>query len=224
LRNVATELLGGWTSASPYQRIANSYKKPQPVNLKIETPDKQNASFEAGIRFRMSDEDPDYPAMVLANYMFGGSLGSRMPNRIRNVEGLSYSVSSRLTAPAQGDGALFSSSAISAPQNTPKVEASFKDELIRTLQGGFTAEEVSAAKKAYQDQEIVARSQEQALIRSIAARDQLGRTMQWDAQMDAKIQALTPAEINAAFSRHLDPAQLSIVKAGDFRKANVYQK
>jgi zinc protease len=224
LRTAAAELLGGWRSASPYQRIANSYQKPQPVNLKIETPDKQNASFEAGIRFRMSDEDPDYPAMLLANYMFGGSLGSRMPNRIRNVEGLSYSVSSRLTAPAQGDGALFSSSAISAPQNTPKVEASFKDELIRTLQGGFTAEEVSAAKKAYQDQEIVARSQEQALIRSIAARDHLGRTMQWDAQMDAKIQALTPAQINETFRRHLDPAQLSIVKAGDFRKANVYQK
>jgi zinc protease len=223
LRKAAADLLGGWTSASPYRRIANSYKKPEPVNLKIETPDKQNASFEAGIRFRMSDEDPDYPAMVLANYMFGGSLGSRMPNRIRNVEGLSYSVSSRLTVPAEGDGALFSSSAISAPQNAPKVEASFKDELIRTLQGGFTAEEVTAAKKAFQDQQIVARSQEQALIRSIAARDQLGRTMQWEAQMDAKIQALTPAQINAAFRRHLDPAELSIVKAGDFRKAGVYQ-
>ena len=224
LRKAAADLLAGWTSASPYQRIATSYKKSEPVNLKIETPDKQNASFEAGIRFRMSDEDPDYPAMLLANYMFGGSLGSRMPNRIRNVEGLSYSVSSRLTAPAQGDGALFSASAISAPQNTPKVEASFKDELIRTLQGGFTAEEVATAKKAFQDQQVVARSQEQILIRSIAARDQLGRTMHWDAQMEAKIQALTPAQVNAAFRRHLDPAELSIVKAGDFDKAGVYRK
>lgn len=62
------------------------------------------------------------------------------------------------------------------------------------------------------------------MIRSIAARDQLGRTMQWDAEMDAKIQALTPEQINAAFRRHLDPDQLSILKAGDFRKAGVYQK
>ena len=218
LRKAATDLLGAWTSPGPYRRIADLYKKPQPVNLQIETPDKQNASFEAGIRFRMSDEDPDYPAMVLANYMFGGSLGSRMPNRIRNVEGLSYSVSSRLTVPAEGDGALFSGSAISAPPNTPKVEASFQDELIRTLRAGFTEEEVTVAKKAYQDQEIVLRSQEQTLIRSIAARDQLGRTMQWDARMDAKIQALTSAQINAAFRRHLDPAELVIVKAGDFQK------
>ena len=70
----------------------------------------------------------------------------------------------------------------------------------------------------------MARSQEQALIRSIAARDRLGRTMKWDAQMDAKIQALTPAQINAAFRRHVDPAELSIVKAGDFSKAGTYQK
>ena len=224
VQKAAAELLGGWTSASPYQRLATPYQKAEPVNLKMETPDKQNAIFEAGMRIRMSDEDPDYPAMMLANYMFGGSLGSRMPNRIRNVEGLSYSVGSRFTVPAKGEGALFAGSAISAPQNTPKAEVSFRDELARTLQGGFTAEEVAAAKKAYHDQQIVARSQEQALLRAIATREQSGRTMKWDEQLEAKIQALTPEQINSAFRRHLDPAALSVVKAGDFRKAGVYRE
>ena len=49
---------------------------------------------------------------ALANQMFGGSLGARMPNRARNLEGLSYSVSSRVSVPAAGDGALFSAAAI----------------------------------------------------------------------------------------------------------------
>jgi zinc protease len=176
------------------------------------------------MRIAMSDESPDYPAMVLANYMFGGSLGARMPNRIRNVEGLSYGVSSRFTAPLLGDGSLFAAAAISAPQNTPKVEASFKDELARTLQGGFTADEVIAAKKAFDDQRRVARSQEQALLRNLATREQSGRTMKWDEELDAKIQALTPDQINAAFRRHVDPAALTIVKAGDFQKAGAYQQ
>jgi zinc protease len=223
LQKAAAELLGGWMSAVPYQRLATPYKKAEPVNLKIETPDKQNATFEAGMRIRMSDEDPDYPAMVLANYMFGSGLGARMPNRIRNVEGLSYSVGSRLTVPVNGDGALFSASAISAPQNTPKVEASFKDELARTLAGGFTAQELAAAKKAYHDQQMVGRSQEQALMRTIAGREQSGRTMKWDEQMEARIQALTVEQINEAFRRRLDPKSLTIVKAGDFRKAGAYQ-
>jgi zinc protease len=212
----AQELLGTWTSSVPFERMAAPYKKAEPVNRTIRTPDKQNAIFEAGMRIRLTDDDPDYPAMLLANQMFGGSLGSRMPNRIRNVEGLSYSVSSRLTVAAHGDGALFSAAAISAPQNTPKVEASFKDELERTVKGGFTAEEVATAKKAFHDQQVVARSQEQGLIRILASRDQNGRTMKWDEQLDAKIQTLTPEQINAAFRRHMDPAAISIVKAGDF--------
>lgn len=53
--------------------------------------------------------------MLLANQMFGGSLGARMPNHIRNVEGLSYSVASRLSVPDAGDAATFMGSAISAP-------------------------------------------------------------------------------------------------------------
>ncbi len=99
----AAELLGGWSVAAPYAPIATAYQKVSPVNLKMETPDKQNATFDAALAFAMSDADPDYPAMVLANYMFGGSITGRAPNRIRNQEGLSYGVNSRLSAPALGE-------------------------------------------------------------------------------------------------------------------------
>ena len=139
VRSAAAELLGGWSVAAPYERIATNYQKTTPVNLKIETPDKQNATFDAGLTFAMSDTDPDYPAMVLANYMFGGSITGRAPNRIRNQEGLSYGVSSRFSAPVVGNAANFDGAAISNPQNTPRVEESFRDELAKTLASGFTA-------------------------------------------------------------------------------------
>jgi zinc protease len=217
LRKAAAELLGDWKSGTPYQRMATPFKAAAAVKREIRTPDKQNAMFEAGLRFRMSEDDPDYPAMLLANQMFGGSLGARMPNRIRNQEGLSYSVASRVSVPLMGDGALFSAAAISAPQNTAKVESSFKDELQKTLKEGFTAAEVATAKKAFHDQQMVYRSQESTLLRLIMTRDQTGRTMKWDEQLEAKVQALTPEQINQAFRKHLDPAALSIVEAGDFK-------
>ena len=59
-----------------------TYQKMMPVNLTIEAPDKQNATFDAAVAFPMSDADPDYPAMVLANYMFGGSITGRAPEKI----------------------------------------------------------------------------------------------------------------------------------------------
>jgi zinc protease len=224
VQKAAADLLGNWNTPASYQRLASRYKKAEPINRKIETPDKENAQFEAGLRIQMSEDHPDYPAMVLANYMFGGSITARMPDRIRNREGLSYGASSRFSVPTDGDSALFSTTVSSNPANTPKVEASFKDELVKTLKSGFSADEVAAAKKAYLDQRRVGRSQDAALIRLLAAHEQNGRTMKWDEQVEARIQALTPDQISATFRRHVDPAAISIVKAGDFQRAKVYQQ
>ncbi|HLH41584.1 MAG TPA: insulinase family protein, partial [Bryobacteraceae bacterium] len=223
IQKTIQESLGSWTASGPYRRLSGSYKKAAAINEKIEAPDKANAQFEAGLRIAMSQDDPDYPAMVLANYMLGGSITARIPDRIRNREGLSYSVSTSFTAPAEGNAALFSMAAISNPANTPKVEASFLNELRKALQGGFTAEEVAAAKRAYRDAQIVSRSQDSALLALLASREQAGRTLLWDEQMDAKIQALTPEQISAAFRKRVDPSAISIVKAGDFKAAGVYQ-
>ncbi len=223
VQKLAAELLGSWTTPGPYARLTGSYKKAEAINKKIETPDKENAQFEAGMRIKLTENDADYPAMLLANYMFGGSITARMPNRIRNREGLSYGASSRFTAPAEGDAALFSATVSCNPVNMPKVEASFVDELRKTVREGFTQGEVSEAKRAYADARKVSRSQEGALVGLIASHEQLGRTLLYDEQQDAKIQALTLEQINAAFRKYMDPAGVTIVKAGDFKKVAVYQ-
>jgi zinc protease len=222
LQTAAAELLGSWKSASPYARIINNYKEVQLINTKIETPDKENAQFAAGLRLRMRDTDPDYPAMVMADYMFGGGITARLPDRVRNREGLSYSVSSNFGAPVEGDAAVFSASAIANPANTPKVEASFLDELTRTLRDGFGAAELAAAKKAMQDDRVGSRSSDGGILNLISAREQYGRTLAWDQQLDEKLQALTLDQVNAAFRRHIRPAEVSIVKGGDFTAAKVY--
>ena len=126
---------------------------------------------------------------------------------MRNREGYSYSVSSNFSAPVEGDAAVFSASAIANPANTPKVEASFLDELTQTLKDGFTAAELAAAKKALRDERIGGRSSDGGLLNLIAAREQYGRTLAWDEAIDAKLQALTLEQVNAAFRRHINPAQ-----------------
>jgi zinc protease len=223
VQKAAAELMGNWNSAVAWTRVPSKYLKTTPVNLKIETPDKQNSQFEAGLRIQMTDSDPDYAAMLLANYMLGGSISARLPNRIRNQEGLSYGVSSGFSAPSDGDAALLQAAAISNPKNAPKVEASFKDELAKTLAGGFTADEVAIAKKAYLDERLVARSQDQSLLAQMMARENFDRSFAWDEQLEAKIKALTPEQVNTAFRKHVDPAAMLIVKAGDFKAAAVYQ-
>jgi zinc protease len=223
-RKIGAELFGDWKSPGTYQRVPTTYRKVDPENNKIETPDKQNAMFVAGELTKMSDEDPDYPAMILADYMLGGSsLGSRLFHRIRDKEGLSYGVQSQFGAPAKDDGASFIMVALSNPGNTPKVEASMKDELVRTIKDGFTAEEVAAAQKSWLQERQVGRSEDGALAGLLADHTRFDRTMEFDKAMEVKVAALTADGISAAFRRHVDPAALTIVKAGDFKKAGVLQ-
>lgn len=223
VRKVAEETLGSWKSASPYARIDSKYLPVTPINRKIEIPDKENSNWMAGLRLQMNDADPDYAAMMVANYIFGGSLSSRLTDRIRNREGLSYDVNSSFSAPVFGDAALFSAQAISNPANTPKVEASFRDELAKALSGGFTAAELAEAKKSILDQRAVQRTSDSRLSNLLMAREQSERTLAWDERLDAAIQALTLDQVNAAFRRRVDPAKISIVKAGDFKKSGVLQ-
>ena len=224
IEKAAAELLGNWNTAMAYQPLVTPYKKVEAINRKIETPDKANAEFLAGVRFRMSESDPDYAAVLLAGYMFGGPITSRISDRIRNREGLSYGANARIAIPTEGDAAMLSGTVSLNPMNGPKVEFSFVDELAKTWKGGFTAAEVAVAKKAYLDSRLVSRTTDAALVGLLAAHEQQSRTMKWDEQLEQKIQALTPAEINAAFHKHIDPAALSIVKAGDFKAAGVYKE
>jgi zinc protease len=68
----------------------------------------------------------------------------------------------------------------------------------------------------------VARSDDGSLVATLALREYFNRNMTFDQALEAKVAALTPEQVSAAF-RRIDPAALVTVKAGDFKKAGVYQ-
>ena len=223
IQKLAEELLGNWKSSMPYTRVLDPYHKVAPVDRKIETPDKENAMALAAEPVKMTDEDADYPAMFMANYILGGTFSSRLETRIRHKEGLSYGVGSSFSVPTKDDGGSFVAYAISNPANAPKVEFSMKDEIALAVKNGFTAEELAAAKKAWLQERVLGRSQDGSLTGLLADRERYGRTMQFDRDIDAKVLALTAEQVSAVFRRVIDPAELVYVKAGDFKKANVFQ-
>src|SRR4029077_12191962 len=102
--------------------------------------------------------------------------------------------------------------AIANPGNVPKVEASFVDELTRTLRDGFTPAELASAKKAFRDERVGGRSSDGGILNLLVSREQYGRTLAWDEQLDAKLAALTLDQVNAAFRKHVNAALVSIVK------------
>ena len=219
IAKLVTDLFGNWKSPKPFVRVPTLFKDVAAVNQMFPAPDKANAFFAAGFNLKIRDDNPDYPALLLGNYMLGGGfLNSRLAARIRGKDGLSYGVGSGINVSSLDEYGRFTATAIYAPQNVEKLEAAFKDEVTRMLKDGFTPEEVEAAKSGYLQSREVSRAQDNELAGRLNNYLFLSRTLQWDADLDAKLSSLTPEQINAAMRRHIDPSKITIVKAGDFAK------
>ena len=119
------EILKDWKSDVPVKRIDREAAPADWTGSKedILTPDKANAVFLAGLAFPLKETDPDYAALRLGNFIFGGgTLSSRLGNRIRQKEGLSYGVTSSFTASPRDPVASFTVDASTNPANIDRVE------------------------------------------------------------------------------------------------------
>lgn len=208
-----------WKSASEYDRITDPFLDISGSEEVIETPDKSNSMFYAGMPVKVNDSHEDYAALVIGNYILGGGfLNSRLATRIRQEEGLSYGVGSWFRGSSFDDGGSFGAYAISAPENTQKVQIAFKEEIDKVVNEGFTQEELDSARKGWLQAQNVNRSQDRRLTGKMNNNLRLDRKMSWEDALESKISDLSLEEVNAAMKKHIDHNKMVYVKAGDFAK------
>jgi zinc protease len=214
------DLLKEWNSDVEYRAIKREAKKDL-VGSKseINTPDKENAVFTAGLAFEMNEADEDSAALVLGNFILGGgTLSSRLGDRIRQKEGLSYGVTSTMTIPDQGTDARFMITATMNPGNIDAVEKAANEELARFLADGPTDAEVADAQKGWLESQKVSRARDGSIAGQLNSNAYLGRTFDYTIAREKKISSLTAAEIKNAFQKHIDPKKLIVIRAGDLKK------
>jgi zinc protease len=216
---VTNEIFANWKSPKSFTRIPVKYNDINVVNENIETPDKANATFVARLDLKMSDTDPDFPALSVGNFILGSGFTSRLVMRLREKEGFAYNSGSRFFANTLDPLASFNISAIFAPQNVEKVEAAYKEELARFVKDGVTAEELKDAKAGIIERLKVSRSQDAALANKLNGYLFTNRTLNWDAELERKISSLTIEQVNAAIRKYFTPDKITIIKAGDFAGA-----
>ena len=216
-----TSILKGWNSKQPFQRIRRTGEVPIKADtIKIETPDKANAFYFAGGVMPLRDDDPDYPALVIGNYILGaGALSSRLGDRIRQKEGLSYGVGSSLVASSLDQRATITMSAIYNPANLDKLQKAIREELSKLLESGVTQKELDDAVKGYLQRQEVARTEDANLSQMLESTLLADRTMSYYTNHELAIQSLTPEQVNYALRKHIDPAKILTAVAGDWAAA-----
>lgn len=221
VRALAATLFGDWRSTRPWALIPEPFRRTDSTLVSIETPDKANALIAAVQSVRLSDGDADYPAMAIATEILGGGfLKSRLAERLRQKDGITYGVFTSLdVSPADSAGAI-STIGIYAPENLARMQGGFREELDRFLKDGVTAEELEAAKTGWLRARQQTYANDDELVNEIIARRRWNRTFTgYDAVLEQRVQALTVAQVNDAIRRYLDPKQTVIIRAGDFEGA-----
>jgi len=220
IRGVIDEVFGDWESPYAATRISTEFFEAPAEVLQIETPDKANAFLFVQQNLALRDDHEDYPALTLAGYMMGGGfLNSRLSARIREQDGLSYSVQAQISGHPIDESGSFFAVAIQAPENAEKVEAALREEVQRVLDDGFTSDELDIAKQGYLQARELGRAQDASLVSMLTQGLYFDRTLLWDAEFEGNVRNLTAADINAAVRRHLDLNKMTFVKAGDFANA-----
>lgn len=212
------KILDNWSATKSYTRVANPYSEIKSASTELKTPDKKMAIFVAGQPLKMRDDNPDYAALVMGNYILGGGfLNSRLATRIRQKDGLSYGVGSQFQASPLDENGGFQHFAIYNPDNRAKLETAWKEEITRIANEGVTEQELKDAKSGLLQSRATARANDGGLASALNSNMFLDRSMAVSQKLDDKIASLTVAEVNAAMKKYLSADKTFIVKAGDFK-------
>ncbi len=213
--------LGNWSSAQAYERIRSEFRDQAGQSLVLQTPDKANAVYMAGLALPLKDDDADAPALMLANRILGGGgLKNRLVDRLRQTEGISYGAGSSLQLDSWDADSSFSLYAIFAPQNLDKLRTAVAQELQKWVAEGVSEQELSEAKSGLLQSYQISRSQDATLAAAWVGLMHRGRDMAHVQAREDQLKSVTREQVKQAIARHVDPARLVQVLAGDFAKAS----
>ena len=162
--------------------------------------------------------DADYPALLMANYLFGSRRHSRLWTRMRERDGLSYDVRSgvdwnavraelaldrqrdlRAAEPAEGRGGAARGVGALARRKASRRRSSTRPArpAERAAAGACAGRRVAG---------------------QLACNLYLGRTFAFAQQVDEAIDRLTLEQVNAAWRKYIDPAQVVLAWAATSRR------
>jgi zinc protease len=211
--------LATWTSKARYERLADQHFAAAGGTTTIDIRDKEMAQLRIALPVAIKDASPAYPAWLLLGRIFGEGSGSRVWMRLREREGLSYGAGGRTWAETLDEVGGLQGSAIVAPVNLARARASMIAE-VETLAGGVVSDAELAAAKASWSSELATDLASDDFVASAFLDDLfVDRTLVWRRQLEARLQAVTLADVASVAHQYLKPADLIVVQAGDMAKA-----
>jgi zinc protease len=184
----------------------------------VRMPGKANMTFVIGEASGLRRNDPDYEAALIANAALGQSaLSSRIGKRVRDTEGLSYSLYSRYLMTDMLDG-LFAVVVNVAPQNLEKALKSTNEEIVKYAREGANDDEIALAKDFFAGNYQVGLGSNTGVATALVTAEKFGYGPSYLDEYPKRIRRVTKEEVERVIKARLLPERLHLVVAGDIQE------
>jgi zinc protease len=210
------QLTAGWKNAAPERPETPAVELPKQFEEKIVTmPTAAQLHFfmgHPGIR----RDNPDYYKLLVMDYILGTGPGftDRLSARLRDREGLGYTVNANITSTASNEPGLFTCYIGTVPPALGHVRDVFLEEIKRLRKEKPSAEEVEDAKKYLIGSQAFEFTTNAGIASKLLAIERYHLGFNYVEDYRKAVAAVTPAEIQEVAQKYLHPDHMVMVAAG----------
>jgi zinc protease len=159
---------------------------------------------------------PDFYRLLVMDYVLGTGPGftDRLSARLRDREGLAYTVMANITSSAGEEPGLFTCYIGTAPGNLARVKQMFLEELARIRDEPPKAEEVEDAKKYLLGNLPFHFTTNERIAQQLLHIERYHLGFNYLEDYRKAVAAVTPADVQEVARKYIDPKRMFLVIAG----------
>jgi zinc protease len=161
-------------------------------------------------------DNPDYYKLLVMDYVFGTGPGftDRLSSKLRDREGLGYTVTGNITSSAGEEPGLFTCYIGTEPKHFARVKTEFLEELNRLRDEKPTNQEVEDAKQYLLGNLPFQLTTSDRIAGQMLYAERYGLGFSYLDEYRKAVAAVTPEDVQAVARKYLDPRHMVLVAAG----------
>ena len=203
----------GWTGGTALPKAMRATPGDMAKEQVVFMPEKTSVSVIVAQTSHLHYGEADYQALRLGTAILGSGFTGRLMGNVRDKEGLTYGIGASLANDTFADGD-FRISGTFAPNLLDKGIASTQRQLNLWYNDGVTEKEVTDRKTNLIGRFKVGLATTDGMANQLLSTVHRGLPLSWLDTYPSEIAALTTAQVNGAIKKHLNPADMVLIKAG----------
>lgn len=211
-----TDLTKDWKAVSVPRPHLPAIAKPTSFTERIVTmPESSQLHFFMG-HVGIRRDSPDYYKLLVMDYVLGTGPGftDRLSSRLRDREGLAYTVNANISSSAAEEPGMFTCYIGTDPQQFGRVKREFLEELTRIRQQKPSQQEVDDAKSYLIGSLPFRFAKDEDIASQLLLVERFHLGLSYFDDYRKAVAAVTPEEVEQVARKYIDPAHMILVAAG----------